>query len=307
MQRQGHLIQQRGVRVAQQGDRGFVVDPGLRGPGHQLVQYGEGVTHRSSAGADHQRQHALGHLDVLTFAEGLQVLQQGLGRNQAERVVVGTRADRADDLVRFGGREDELDVGRRLFNDFQQGVESCRGNHVGLIDDEDLVPVAGRGKSCTFAKVAGVFDAAVAGRVDLDDVKGARAAAGQFNAAVAFAARGRRRAFGTVQAACQDAGAGGLAAAAGPGKEVGVIDPVLRQGSHQGGGHVLLPDNVGEGVGTISTVKRCTHTDTLSVLRCIRHQLVNNFIRPYHPRLPGQPGRVKGPQRGVERAGRQAQ
>src|SRR5699024_4389642 len=117
------------------------------------------------------------------------VFQQRFGRYQAERVVVGARTNGADDLVWFGRREDELDVRRRLFDDLQQRVEACRGDHVGLVDDEDLVTVAGRGEGRAFAQVAGVFHAAVAGRVDFDDIQGSGAAVGQLYAARAGAAR----------------------------------------------------------------------------------------------------------------------
>ena len=117
------------------------------------------------------------------MAEQLEVRHERLRRHQPERVVVRAGADGADDLVRLGGGEDELDVFRRLFDDLQQGIEARRGDHVGLIDNEDLVAVPDRSVGGPFAEVAGVVHAAVAGGVDLDDVQGAGAAAGQFDAA----------------------------------------------------------------------------------------------------------------------------
>ena len=49
----------------------------------------------------------------------------------------------------------------------------------------------------------------------------------------------------------QQAGHGGLAAAAGTGKEVGVAELLLAQGRPQGAGHVGLAHDLGEGLGTV--------------------------------------------------------
>ena len=170
--------------------------------------------------------------------------------------MVGARADGADDLVRLGRREDELHVRRRLLDDLQQGVEALRRDHVGLVDDVDLEPAAGRAERRLLAQVAGVVHAAVAGRVDLDHVDGAGAAAGQGHARVADPARLGGRALLAVQAAGQDPGAGGLAAAARAGEQVGVVDPVGAQRLHQRLGDVLLADHLGEGLRPVAAVER---------------------------------------------------
>ncbi len=85
--------------------------------------------------------------------------------------MVRAGADGADDLVRLRGGEDELDVLRRLFHDLEQGVEPGRRNHVGLIDDEDLVAVTHGGIRCALPEVAGVIHATVARGVNLDDIQ----------------------------------------------------------------------------------------------------------------------------------------
>src|SRR5262249_31766402 len=117
---------------------------------------------------------------------------------------------------------------------------------------------------CAFAQVAGVVDAAVTSRVDLDDVEAARAAAGQVEARGADAAGDRGRALLAVQAARQDARARRLAAAAWAGEEVGVVDPVLGQGPRRRAGDVLLADHLGEGLGTVAAVQR-GHIRTLAL------------------------------------------
>ena len=169
--------------------------------------------------------------------------------------MVRAGTDGADDLVRLRGGEDELDVFRRFFDDLEQGVEPGRRDHVGFVDDEDLVAVPDGGVGGPFPEVAGVVHTAVAGGVDLNDVQGAGAAAGKFHAAGALAARGVRGALGAVQAAGQDAGGGGFATAAGARKEIGVVDAVLAQGRHERLGDVLLPNNVRERIGAVSTVE----------------------------------------------------
>jgi hypothetical protein len=103
--------------------------------------------------------------------------------------VVGARADRRQHLVGLGRGEDEPQVGRRLLDELEQGVEALRGDHVGLVDDVDLVAVAHRGEERLLPQVTRVVDTTVGGGVDLDDVDRAGAAPGEVAAAVALAAR----------------------------------------------------------------------------------------------------------------------
>ena len=143
--------------------------------------------------------------------------------------MVGARPDGRDHLVGLGGGEDEAQVGRRLLDELEQGVEALRGDHVGLVDDVDLVAAPHRREERLLAQVAGVVDTAVGGGVDLDHVDRARPAAGEVAAAVALAARVGDRRLLAVERAGQDPGGRGLAAAARTGEEVGVVDPVVGQ------------------------------------------------------------------------------
>ncbi len=169
------------------------------------------------------------------------------------------RADGADDLVRLRRREDEHDVLGRLLDDLQQGVEALRRDHVRLVEDEDLVPVARRGERRALAQVTGVVDAAVAGGVDLDDVERARPAAGELDARGAHAARDVRRPLGAVEAAREDAGRRRLAAAARAAEQVRVVDAAVLQGLHQRDRDVLLADHLAEGLGPVAPVQGCRH------------------------------------------------
>src|SRR6185312_9251673 len=123
----------------------------------------------------------------------------------------------------------------------------------------DLVTAAGGGEERLFPQVAGVVDAAVAGRVDLDDVDRPGAVVGQRAAGRAHPARLGGGALLTVERAGQDAGAGGLAAAARAGEEIGVVQPPAAQRLRQRLGDVVLPDDLGERPWTVFAVQSECH------------------------------------------------
>ena len=116
--------QQRIRSVAQKRDGPTVVDAVGSGTGDELVEHGQGVAHGSAPGTHDQRQHSLVHLHTLTAAQVVEIVAQCLRRHQPEGIVMRPRADRADDLLRLGRGEDELDVRRRLLDDLEQSVEA---------------------------------------------------------------------------------------------------------------------------------------------------------------------------------------
>ena len=123
-----------------------------------------------------------------------------------------------------------------------------------LINDVDLVATADRGKKSTFTQVTGIIDTTVAGRVDLDDVHTARAATREVTATLAFAAGiGDRRLF-AIEGSGEDAGARRLAATARSGKQISVIDPVGGEGVAQWFGDVILTDDFGESLRSVSAI-----------------------------------------------------
>ncbi len=271
-------VQQCGRREPEQLDRALVGQLLSLGTADQLVEDAERVTHRSRAGPHDQGQHARLDGDAFGLAHRGEVVLEHARRHQAERVVVRPRPDGADDLLRLGGREDELHVRRRLFDHLQQGVEALRRDHVRLVDDVDLVARGRRREEGPVAQLAGVVDATVAGRVDLDDVDAARAAAREVAAALALTAGLRRRALLAVQAAREDARRGRLAAPTRAGEEVGVRDAVVRERLHERLGDVLLPDQVGEPLRAVAAVEGGRHGDDPS-------------------RSPGQQGTPRAPAR----------
>ena len=89
--------------------------------------------------------------------------------------MVGARTDSADHFFGFRGRENELHMFRRLFNDLEQRIEALWRDHVRLIEDENFVAVPSRRENGALSNVAGVVNSVVAGRVNLHDVEGATA------------------------------------------------------------------------------------------------------------------------------------
>ncbi len=251
-----HGVEQRPVRVTEQRGGHGVRHAVVPGTGEELVHHGHGVTHGPRARAHDERQHALLDRDVLLGAHLAQVVPQRARRHEPERVVVGTGADRPDDLLGLGGGEDELQVLRRLLDDLEQRVEAGRRDHVGLVDDVDLVPAARGPEEGLLPQVTGVVHTTVRGGVDLDDVERAGAVAREVAAGLALAARRRRGPLLAVQTAGQDPGAGGLPAAARTAEQVRVIDPVVPQRLLQRVGDVFLPDDLGERLRAVTAVQR---------------------------------------------------
>ena len=75
---------------------------------------------------------------------------------------------------------------------------------MGLVKDEDLEAVPGRGKHSPLAKFTGVINAIVAGGIDFDDVERAATITRKLNTAGADTTRGICGAFCAVQTTGQD-------------------------------------------------------------------------------------------------------
>ena len=68
------------------------------------------------------------------------VSRDRLGRDAGEVIPLAAREHGDRNLVRLGGREEELDVRRRLLQRLQQGVEGPGREHVHFVDVVNLVP-----------------------------------------------------------------------------------------------------------------------------------------------------------------------
>ena len=162
--------------------------------------------------------------------------------------IAGTGEHGGDHLPRIRRREDEVHVGRRLFERLQQGVEGLLGQHVHFVDDVDLVlALAGRVLDALEQMRPDLFDPVVGRAVDLQHVDAASFR--DFPAERAGVAGRHRGAVDAVQGLGQDTGCGRLAHAAGSGEEVGMGDLARLNGVFQRGGDVFLPDYAVEFLG----------------------------------------------------------
>ena len=113
-----------------------------------------------------------------------------------------------------------------------------------FVDDEDLVFADDRGVLHAFDDVADVLDAGIGSGIYFLDVHGV--AAGDILAAVALATGVQRVAALAVQGAGEDSGTGGLAHAAGAGKEEGMVQATALDCVLEGFCDMFLSDHVGE-------------------------------------------------------------
>ena len=167
---------------------------------------------------------------------------------------MGSRANGSDYFVRLGSGKNKFDVLRWLFHNFEQSVESLLGDHVGLVQDKNLVAIASGGKDCSFAQISGIINAVVTSRIDFNNVEGPAAIARKFHTTGACAAGGVRRSLSAIEAPGQDSGRRCLSTASGAAKEIGVIDAIRCQGMPERIRDLGLPDQLGKRFRSIPSI-----------------------------------------------------
>ena len=199
------LIEQDAVCDAELGNSVGIRDAfGSRSRDH-LAKNRHAVSHAALARACNERKRLGVRGNSFTFAHVCQVLLKQPNRHEAKSVVMGARPDGRQNLVRFGRREDEPHMRRRLFDELEQRIEARVGDHVCFVNDENLVPRCHGREHRTLTQLAGVFDLAVRGRVELDHIDGSRSVCGKVNAALAHTAGVRGRALLAIQRTGDDA------------------------------------------------------------------------------------------------------
>ncbi len=233
---------------AQNAQHALVRDVPVRA-GQDLVEQAQGVPD-AALGLPGDEGEAFGrHRRSFPPAELVHMMGDVPGADPPEVMLLAARQDGDGDFVGLGGGEQKQDMVRRLLEGLQQRVERRRAEHVDLVDDIDLATAAGRHIPDVVAKVADMVDAVVRGPVDLENVDGTPG--GDLQARGADVAGNRRRPLLAVHGFGKDTGDGGLARAAGTGKEDGVGDAVRTDGVCQGAGDVGLPDHILEGLRTV--------------------------------------------------------
>ncbi len=130
-----------------------------------------------------------------------------------------------------------------------------------LVDEVHLVATASRRVLRVFNQVSDIIHAGMRGRVQFNQVD--ETPDRDILTGAAFAARGRCDPGFAVETARQNARNGGFADAAGPGKQIRVMQPVVVQGMHQCFADMLLPHHFVEGGRTEFAVENfmshCVH------------------------------------------------
>jgi hypothetical protein len=138
--------------------------------GNRLVGQAHGVAHRTIGGAAQQPQRVVFERHVLDAQHVGQMLDHALRGHVFQGELQAPRQNRCRKFLRIGGGQDELDVGWRLFEGFQQRIEGMAGEHVHFVDQVDLEAPAARCVLHVVEQLAGILDLGAAGGVDLDQV-----------------------------------------------------------------------------------------------------------------------------------------
>ena len=216
------------------------------GKGDDLVELAERIAHTACGLTGHQVEDLSGDLQLLLLDDVGEAGDDIGVRDASEIEALAAAEDGHRDLVDLGGGEDEVHIGRRLFEGLQQCVEGLGGEHVDFVDDVDFVAVALRSIADAVAELADFADATVGGTVDLDDVDGG--AALDLRAGVTAAAGARRGPGDTVERHGDDACRGGLSDAAGTCEQHGVGHALQVNGVGKCPRHMVLAREVGEGL-----------------------------------------------------------
>ncbi|MBV6417113.1 MAG: hypothetical protein CMLOHMNK_01750 [Steroidobacteraceae bacterium] len=213
----------------------------------QLVEQRQAVAHAAVRRMRDRLQR--GRLEGDAF--GSQDLRHSRGdRGDRQALQVELQAARQHghrQLLRIGGREQELDVRWRLLERLQQRIEGMLREHVHFIDEIHLA-AAGRGRVLhVLEQLARVVDLGARRGIDLDQVDEAALVDGP-------AGRTRTAWFGrhpglAVQALREDARDGRLADTARAREQERMVHAVVGQRVRQRPDDVLLPHEVGEAAG----------------------------------------------------------
>ena len=212
------------------------------GEADHLVEDGEGVAHASvSFLCDECERLGLGRVAFL-LCHVHEVLHGVLRRHALEVVHLASAQDGGQYLVLLGGGEDEDDVGGRLLQGLEEGIEGGTGEHVHLVDDEHLVAARLRRDEHLLAELADVLHGVVAGSIELVDVHGPLLVEGQTALALAAGVAAVLR-IEAVDGLGKDTRTGGLAHTARTAEEIGMGQLAAADGILQRSGQRTLADD----------------------------------------------------------------
>ncbi len=214
----------------------------------RLVEQRQRIAHGAGRGLGQMAQRARLEGHLLRLQDAGQVVDDMPLRHLLEVELQAARQHRDGNLLRIGGGEDELDMLGRLLERLQHGVEGMPGEHVHFVDHVHLVAPLHRRIHGLVEQRRHVLHAAVGGSVHLDIIGEAVGIDGATR--FALATRLRCDARLAVERLGQDAADGGLADAARPGEQPGVVQAPGGEGVRERAHDVLLTDQRAEGLRT---------------------------------------------------------
>ena len=154
--------------------------------------------------------------------------------------------------MQFRGSQNEQQMFRRLFNDFQQCIKCRNGEHVHLVNDVHTFFYLGRRINRIIAQIADIINAVIRCSVDFQHIHaGTIVNASAGTAAVARIAVLRMQ---TVDSLCKNFGAGCLTRAAGACKQICMAHFIRHELRFDRLGHRQLADHVIKGLRTVFSI-----------------------------------------------------
>ena len=138
--------------------------------GKHLVEQRQRVTHAALRATRDRTQGTGLEFHLLGLRDLRQPLDDLLRRQAPQVELQAARQDGDRQLLRIGGREQELDVRWRLLQRLEQRIERMRREHVHLVDQVHLVAPARRRILNVVEQLARVVDLGARSRVDLEQI-----------------------------------------------------------------------------------------------------------------------------------------
>ena len=224
--------------------------------GNGLVGQAERIAHRAASSTGQQAQGQGLGAQLLGRQHLGQVLKHGFGGHGPQVELQAAREHRHRHFLRIGRGQHELQIFRGLFQGLQHRVERGVGQHVHLVDHEDLEAPLHRLVNRLLQQALHLVHTPVRGGVQLGVIH--KTSSVDVAASLAHATRLGGDATLPVCALAverlgQNARHRGLAHAPGAGEQIGMVQALLHQGIGQGLNHVLLPHHFGEIAGAVFT------------------------------------------------------
>ena len=225
-----------------------------RTKGNGLVGQAQGVAHGAPRAPGQQAQGLGVCRNVFGVEHLLQVFADGFGRHRAQVELQTAREHGDGHFLRVRGGQHKFEVFGRLFQRFQHGVKRRVGEHVHLVNHEDLETPLHWLVNSLLQQSLHLVHATVGGGIKLGVIY--KPTGINVGTGLADAAGRCRDAALTVRTLAvkrlgQNARHRGLAHPTRTGKQVGMVQALGGQGIGQGLHHVVLPHHFGEVTGTV--------------------------------------------------------